>query len=106
MKETARLRSATLAALPPQSTQPLTPVWFRAADVADRWGCSVKTFRNLVSAGKLPRPVQLPCGPRWHRDVIEAIERGEWQPEKAPLSERRRKPGRPRIAAQRRGRRS
>jgi|AOMQ01.1.fsa_nt_gi hypothetical protein len=48
--------------------------------LAVRWSCSDKTLRNQVSAGKLPRPIQLPVGPRWPLAIIEAIESGRIPP--------------------------
>ncbi len=76
----------------------LRPIWYRAEDVALHFGYStVKTFRNQVSCGKMPRPVLLPCGPRWHRDTILAIESGEWQPT-TTIENTRRGRGRPRTA--------
>ncbi|WP_148039464.1 helix-turn-helix transcriptional regulator [Acidithiobacillus sulfuriphilus] len=48
--------------------------------LAVRWSCSDKTIRNQVSAGKLPRPIQLPVGPRWPLAMIEGIESGRIPP--------------------------
>ena len=71
--------------------------WFPASDVSAYWGISVKTFRNAVSMGRFPRPTRTIFGPRWHIDVIRAVESGEWQPEAPKAAPRGR--GRPRIAA-------
>lgn len=49
-------------------------------DLASRWSCAEKTLRNKTCVGKLPRPVQLPVGPRWPLALIEAIEQGRWIP--------------------------
>jgi hypothetical protein len=49
-------------------------------DLARRWSCAEKTLRNKTCVGKLPRPVQLPVGPRWPIEIIEAIEAGDWFP--------------------------
>ena len=63
---------------PPRPT--LSSLFLSFFDLAIRWSCAEKTLRNQVSCGKLPRPVQLPVGPRFPLALIEEIERGEWQP--------------------------
>lgn len=82
----------------------IRPEFLRKSDLAIRWSCSPKTIANKVTLGLLPRPLQLPIGPRWPIALVEAIESGEWQPSSktsdAPPSRGR---GRPRIAAQRAG---
>ena len=83
----------------PHHPNPHEQLWLRVADIAIRWGCSEKTFRNQVSAGKLPRPTRLPIGPRWSLVLIESIEAGTWQPNVAEKPRR----GRPRIAARKSG---
>lgn len=86
---------------PPLPTQ----LFLSFLDLALRWSCSSKTLRNQVTIGKLPRPIQLPIGPRFPIACVEAIERGEWQP---AVSETDSQPnhlqpsrtrGRPRIAS-------
>ena len=54
--------------------------------------CSPKTLQNLVSSGRLPRPVKTLVGPRFLPEVIDSI----INPPAAQKA--RRKPGRPRIA--------
>lgn len=98
IKKTLRASVAPLEETPPLLHQ----VWYRTDEVVRYFGySSVKTFRNQVSRGQMPRPVLLPCGPRWHIDVLRAIESGEWKPEAEKAFRRGR--GRPRIAAQRAG---
>ena len=78
-------------------------------DLAIRWSCAEKTLRNQVSCGKLPRPVQLPVGPRFPISLVEQIERGEWQPafSRTPLQAKAIQShparGRPRIAIRGKG---
>ena len=78
-------------------------------DLAIRWSCAEKTLRNQVSCGKLPRPVQLPVGPRFPLSLVEQIERGEWQPafSRTPLQAKAIQShparGRPRIAIRGKG---
>lgn len=63
---------------PPRSS--IQHLFLSFFDLAIRWSCAEKTLRNQVSCGKLPRPVQLPVGPRFPISLVEQIERGEWQP--------------------------
>ena len=84
---------------PPLPTQ----LFLSFLDLAMRWSCASKTLRNQVTTGKLPRPIQLPIGPRFPIACVEAIERGEWQSctteaksdQASPAIKKR---GRPRIA--------
>ena len=62
---------------PPRSS--IQHLFLSFFDLAIRWSCAEKTLRNQVSCGKLPRPVQLPVGPRFPISLVEQIERGEWQ---------------------------
>ena len=81
---------------PPLPTQ----LFLSFLDLALRWSCASKTLRNQVTIGKLPRPVQLPVGPRFPLALIEEIERGECQPavSQANSLQPTRTRGRPRIA--------
>jgi hypothetical protein len=87
---------------PPLSPFSASAQFFSFRDLAIRWSCSAKTLRNKVSTGKLPRPTNLPIGPRWPLVVIEALERGEWKvPEPAAPTTVPARRGRPPIAASR-----
>lgn len=87
---------------PPLSPFSAPARFFSFRDLAIRWSCSVKTLRNKVSTGKLPRPTNLPIGPRWPVAVIEALERGEWKvPESPAPTTVPARSGRPPIAVSR-----
>ncbi|MBN6740121.1 hypothetical protein JKG47_06165 [Acidithiobacillus sp. MC6.1] len=86
----------------------LSPLFLSFFDLATRWSCAGKTLRNQVSCGKLPRPVQLPVGPRFPIAVIQQIESGEWhsvtpEAKSDQTSPTIKKRGRPRIAGHGKG---
>ncbi len=102
LNTTNAANSFSRIAHPPLSPFSASVQFFSFRDLAIRWSCSAKTLRNQVSTGKLPRPTNLPVGPRWHISVIEALERGEWKvPEPAAPTTVPARRGRPPIAASR-----
>lgn len=54
-------------------------------DLAARWGCSRNTITERWRLGEMPAPFNASAqrGFRWHIDVIEAYEHGEWKPPSA-----------------------
>ncbi len=71
--------------------------YYTYRNFAQKRDCAEQTIRNLVSSGRLPRPVQTMAGPRFTQEHFDVFDNALSSP-----SEKQRR-GRPRIAQKARG---